>query len=217
MTRGDLRTRILETLNESASAPVFWSETEINDLIAEAMEVVCEESQAIKRTVFVPLRPGTAYYSLRGLGPTIMAPWRIWLHTQDRRLDAVSMSQLDREHEIWPTVTGEPWYWFPVSWDLFGIWPSSSEGGGVLRLECLAWPAALQDDDEEPELLAADHDALVLYAVSEGAAKRWDVATALAAWSMFLKAAGASTERSGVGRAQSRAFHRAQTVAARDG
>ena len=210
MTRGELRTRILETLNEPASAPVFWSAAEINALIDEGMEVICEEAQAIKRTVFVPLRPGTAYYSLRSLGPNIMAPWRLWLHTQERRLTVMSMSELDRQHETWPTVTGEPWHWFPVSWDLFGLWPAPSAGGGVLRVDCLAWPRALQDDDEEPELLAADHDALTLYAVSEGSAKRWDVATMLSAWSLFLKAAGASTARSGVGRAQSRAFQRAE-------
>lgn len=214
MTRGDLRSRILETLNESASTPVFWSESEINDLIDEGAEVICEESQAIKRTVFVPLRPGTAYYSLSALGPNIMAPYRIWHHAQDRRLDAKGMSQLDLEHETWSTVTGDPWYWFPVSWDLFGIWPASSQGGGVLRVDCLAWPAALQDDDEEPEFLAADHDALVLYAVAEGSAKRWDVPTAISAWSLFMKAAGASTQRSGVGRAQSRSFRRAQAQTA---
>ncbi len=217
MNRAELRTRILESLNEPASAPVFWSDDEINALIDEGMEVICEESQAIKRTVFLPLRPGTTYYSLRSLGPNIMAPYRIWLHTQDRRLEAASLSQLDREHETWPTVTGEPWWWFPISWDLFGIWPSTSEGGGVLRLDCLAWPAAIQDDDEEPELLMADHEALVLYGVAEGSAKRWDVPTALSAWSLFTKAAGMSTDRSGVGRAQSRSFQRAQAMTSKEG
>lgn len=212
MNRAALRARILETLNESSSAPVFFSAAEINALIDEAAEVLCEESQAVKRTVFVPLRDGTAYYSLSGLGPDIMAPWRLWLHSQDRRLEATSMSALDREHETWPTVTGDPWRWFPVSWDQFGVWPSPTAGGGILRVDCLAWPRALQDDGDEPELLAADHDALTLYAVSEGAAKRWDVATMLSAWSLFLKAAGASGHRSGVGRVQSRAFRREESA-----
>lgn len=120
------------------------------------------------------------------------------------------MGALDREHETWATVTGEPWRWFPVSWDLFGIWPKPVAGGGVLRVDCLAWPRALQDDTDEPELLASDHDALTLYAVSEGAAKRWDVGTMLSAWSLFMKAAGASTDRSGVGRVQARPFQRAE-------
>ncbi len=208
MIRSAIRARILETLNESTDAPVFWTASEINDLIDEAAEVICEESRAIKRSVLVTLRPGTAYYSLRGLGPSIMAPWRIWLTSQQRRLDVTSMPELDRQHETWPTVTGEPQYWFPVSWDLFGVWPKPSTGGGVLRLDCFAWPRALQDDDEEPELLAADHDALILYAVAEGSAKRWDVATTLSAWSLFLKAAGGSTARSGVGPMQARAFGR---------
>ena len=206
MTRGQLRTRILETLNESATAPVFWTAAEINALIDEATEVVCEESQAIKRTVFVPLRPGTAYYSLRGLGAGIMAPWRLYLHAQDRRLTAVSMSELDLQHETWPTVTGDPWHWFPLSWDTFGVWPSPTTGGGVLRVDCLASQRTLLDDADEPELLAADHDALTLYGVYEGAAKRWDAATALNTFSLFMQRVGKSADRSGVGRVQARDF-----------
>ena len=208
MNRGALRARILETLNENPDEPVFWSEDEINALIDEGAEVICEESRAIKRSVLIPLRPGTAYYSLRGLGVNVMAPWRIWLQSQERRLEVISMSELDKEHPTWPTVTGDPWYWFPVSWDLFGVYPAPTTGGGVLRVDCYAWPKALQDDDEEPELLAADHDALTLYAVADGSAKRWDVATMLSAWSLFMKAAGSSTSRSGVGPAQSRSFQR---------
>ena len=208
MNRGALRARILETLNENPDEPVFWSEDEINALIDEGAEVICEESRAIKRSVLIPLRPGTAYYSLRGLGVNVMAPWRIWLQSQERRLEVISMSELDKEHPTWPTVTGDPWYWFPVSWDLFGVYPAPTTGGGVLRVDCYAWPKALQDDDEEPELLAADHDALTLYAVADGSAKRWDVATMLSAWALFMKAAGRSTDRSGVGRMQASAFQR---------
>jgi len=42
MNRAALRTRILESLNESATAPVFWAATEIDALIDEAAEVVAE-------------------------------------------------------------------------------------------------------------------------------------------------------------------------------
>lgn len=206
MNRGLLRTRILETLNESADAPVFWSETEVNDLIDEAAEVVCEESPAIKRTVFIPIRPGHGYYRLSALGATMMAPWRIYHHTRDQRLGVVSMSELDERHQTWPTVTGDPWHWFPVSWDVFGIWPRPATGGGVLRVDCLAWPRPLDDDSDEPELLGADHDALVLYGVYEGQCKRWDALSAVQTWSLFMQRVGKSADRSGVGRVQSRAF-----------
>jgi hypothetical protein len=206
VTRAALRTRILESLNESATAPVFFSAAEINAVIDEAAEVLCEESRAIKRTVYVPLRPGSAYYSLRGLGAEIMAPWRIWLHSGNRRLTAVSMRELDDRHQTWPTVTGDPWHWFPVSWDQFGIWPRSSVGGGLLRLDCLAWPRALQDDDDEPELLLADHDAITLYGLYDGSAKRWDAMTVVQAWSLFMARTGKSVDRTGIGRMQSRDF-----------
>ena len=205
MTRGDLRTRILELLNESASDPVFFSASEINDVIDEAMEVICEEAEAVKRTVFVPLLPGTAYYSLRGLGPDLMAPWRIWLQSQERRLTTATMNELDEQHPTWPTVTGDPWHWFPVSWDLFGIWPKPTSGGGVLRVDALAWPRALLHDGDQPELLDGDHEALAVYGLYDGSAKRWDFEMMLQAWSLFVGKAGIARGRHGKAM-QARAF-----------
>jgi hypothetical protein len=206
MTRSELRARVLTLLNESSSAPVFYSAAELNQVLDEAAEVVVEESQAIKRTVFVSLLDGTAYYSLRALGATLMAPWRIWAQGTGRRLTAVTMAQLDAEHATWPTVTGSPTAWFPVSWDLFGIFPRPAAGGGVLRIDALAWPRALAQDDDEPELLDGDHEALVLYGAYDGAAKRWDAAIMLQAWSLFRGRWDKARARAGAAGLQARTF-----------
>lgn len=206
MTRGEIRARILHNLNEDPDSPVFRTAAEINAVIDEAAEVLAEEAGAIKRTYMLALQPGTAYYSLRALGPLVMAPYRLWLPSHNRRLDAVSMSDLDARHETWPTVTGDPTCWFPVSWETFGVYPRPSTGGGVLRVDTLDWPRALVDDDDEPEFLEGDHDALTLYGTYDSAATRWDAPTMLQAWSGFLKGWAGSQERSGVGRVQARAF-----------
>lgn len=196
----------MSALNEDPDDPIFWSAAEINAVIDEGAEVLCEEAGAVKRTHFLPMLPGCTYYSLQALGPRVMAPWRIWNHTRNRRLEPVSMTDLDQRIIVWNTVTGDPWHWFPVSWDTFGLFPHPSAGGGILRVDTLEWPRALQDDDDEPELMAGDADALVAYGLADGSAKQWDPSTLVLAWSLFMQRITGAADRVGAGAAQSRAW-----------
>ena len=202
MTRAEIRQRILDGANEPDAA--FVTAAQVDALIGEAAEVVAEESGAIKRSHLLALQPGVRLYSLRALSPDAMSPYRLWLVGEERRLEARSMAALDQEHERWPTVTGQPWYWYPVSWDLFGLWPAPTEGGGLLRVDTLEWPRALLDDDDAPESMEAEHDALVAYGVYDVLAKRWDAKGMLEAWSAFLRRWSDARSRSGVKRVQAR-------------
>lgn len=209
MTRSEIRQRILESLNESATSPVFWSTTQIDGLIDEGQEILAEEAGAIKRTAFQALKDGTTYYYTRGIAPDIMAPYRIWLTHLGRRLTTVSLSELDKRNERWVDVNGEPEYWFPVSWDLFGIYPHPATGGGVMRMDYLAWPRSLLDDSDEPEYRRADHDALVLYGIYDGLMKRWDVAKATEMFNLFMERWAMAQARAGIREVQSREFQSA--------
>lgn len=211
MIRSEIRARILHGLNEDPAAPVFFSTAEINGVIDEAAEVLAEEALAVRRTTFLPLIEGTGYYALQSIAPDVMWPYRIWNVARTERLQAVSIAQLDARHALWDTVTGVPEVWFPVSWDLFGLWPRPVQGGGVLRVDYYAWPRALGDDADRPEFLDPEQDALVLYGIYDGAAKRWDDATALAAWGQFQRAIPGARNRVGVGRASARAFQQPMT------
>jgi len=200
VTRAEIRARILHGLNESATAPVFFSTTEIDGVIDEAAEVLAEEVSAIPRSVMLPLQDGGMFYSLRAVAPDVMAITRVWDETQQRRLDQTTMDQLDAQHQTWPIVTGEPRQWFPVSWDLFGVWPGLATGGSLLRVDYLAWPRALLHDDDSPEFLDADHEALVVYGQYDGAMKRWDALTGLTAWNLFLTGWAGARDRHGMDR-----------------
>lgn len=208
MTRDDLTRRILTALNDEVDDPVFWSQAEIHDLLAEAMEVVAEEAPSLKRTFLVPRRPGWMLYTLPGIGERIMAPYRLWLPDRQERLDAVSLSELDARHEEWMTVSGEPRWWAPVSWDQFVIWPIPAAGGNWLQIDCYVWPDPLQDGEDEPELHEADHEGLVLYAEHEGHLKQWDIARASDLFQQFIQRWGAARYRAQVGQVQSRLWQR---------
>lgn len=206
MTRGEIRARILTALNEDPDTPIFWTAAEVNAIIDEGAEVMCEEAGAVKRTHFLPLLPGATYYSLQAISPRAQSPWRLWLHHENRRLEPVSMADLDQRIIVWNTVTGDPWHWFPVSWDVFGLFPHPSAGGGILRVDTLEWPRALQDDDDEPELIAGDADALVTYGLADGSAKRWDPQMMVMAWTLFMQRMTGAVDRHGAAPMQSRAW-----------
>jgi len=208
MKRSEIRTRILESLNESASSPVFFSTAQIDAVIDEAQEVLSEEAQAVKRTAYQALKDGSTYYYTRSIASDVMAPYRIWLTHLDRRLTAVSLRELDVRHEHWIDVTGDPEVWFSVSWDLFGIWPHPSTGGGIMRVDYLAWPRSLQDDEDEPEIRRADHDALVLYGIYDGLMKSWSWQRATEIFGLFMERWSDARARAGIKEAQARTFQR---------
>lgn len=179
MTRQEIRDRILVTLNDSTTAPVFWSLQEVNDLITEAQEVLAEEARALRRTAYIPRTPHGQFYTIHGIADDVMVPFRLWLPDKEHRLRPLTMGRIDKQRQRWLDVTGnQAEYWFPVSWDAFGIYPPPTTGGGYLQVDYLAWPPAMLDDDEEPQSPEPDHDMLVLYGVYMGLIRQWDIVRA---------------------------------------
>lgn len=208
MTREEMRTRILDGLNDPSGR--FVSSAQVSQVLEEAQDILSEELQAIKRTVYVPLKAGVGWYALHGLGDDVMTPWRIWTPTQNRRLIATTMQRLDAYDEVWLSTSGDPEYWYPLSWDWFGVYPKAASGGGTLRVDYLAWPQALLDDADEPEFPVRDHDSLVLYGIYDGLLKRWDFENAMILWSLFVQAMGQGQGRT-ASRALSRTFQQNQS------
>lgn len=63
MTRGEIKTRFLRQINDTPSAPVFFTEAQANLLANEGLEVLAEATRAIKRSALFAKRPGTTYYT----------------------------------------------------------------------------------------------------------------------------------------------------------
>ena len=208
MNRSEIRDRILAALNESTSSPVFFSTTQLDSVIQEASEVLAEEARCIRRNVYFARQPGTTYYSTRVIATDVMAITRLWLSDLDRRLVAVSIAELDAHHETWQTVTGDPEYWFPVSWDTFGVYPHTATGSGLFKADYLAWPRELLDDEDESEFRLADQDSLVMYGVYDGLMKQWNHQRASQIFARFIEQWETGRARNGIREAQARTFQR---------
>jgi hypothetical protein len=210
MTREEIRTRVLTALNDSSTDPAFWSLEEMNHLLDEAQEVLSEEVEAFSRTLYVPLRPGVGLYTLLGVDPLgrVQTPWRLWSRNRQHRLWSLSLPELDGHYERWQTVAGDPEWWYPFSWDCFGVWPVPAATGGILEVDCFVWPDPLQEDTDEPECPDPDHDVLVSHMEIEGQVKQWDVARALELMLPLMGRWKDSQARSGLKQVQERYFAR---------
>jgi hypothetical protein len=207
MNRNEIKARIRDQIDDHSEAGVFFTDDQLNDLVDEAQEILTAETKNIHRTVFVPLRPSSQFLYLPALAPDIMQVVRVFSQTLNVRLETTSIDNLSSYHQRWPTVTGDPEFWFTVSWDIIGLFPRPT-AGGLLRFDYLAWPRALNDDNDSPEIMIASHDVLALIGQYFGELKKWN---ALSATNAFSKIKGTSTladGRSNLGKIVHRHFDR---------
>lgn len=205
MNRGELRTRMLYALNDDPVSPVFFEASLLNEGIEDAVNVLAETGLAFRAIHQIPRRAGAMLYHIAGVGSNIQVPWRIWLPDLKRRLDPVEITDLDARHELWMTVVGDPYYWFPVDWRTFGIWPIPTVGGGIMEVDCYQWPTPLLDDgDDVTQMSLADHEMLVLYNEAEGYLRQWDTDRAMDLWQAFIARLPGATAGVGIRRGDSR-------------
>lgn len=218
-TRGTLIDRVLTALNDQPVGPVFWTRQQMADVLQDGAEVMAEELASIKRTAFVTLGPGKLYYRTRGIAPDFRVPYRLWLSSNNRKLIPVTVEQLDGYHMQWSTVPGDPEYWAPMGYDWFTIFPHPAQGGGVLRIDYLAWPREMTGDDDRPEFPEADHETITLYGLYDGLLKRWAAPEAVTIFAQFMDKLAVGKPRSGVNQLNGRTWQRqsAESVGLRNG
>ena len=211
MTRSEIQARILESIGDDPDLLVFFSQVQLNELVDEAMEVLVEDVRAVRRSALIPLKQGVGFIYTPAIDPDFMAPLRIWNHANQQRLTCLSMTELDAINIRWQQTTATPELWFPVAWDLFGIYPRPASAEGVLRVDYLAWPRSLMDDADRPEIPEATQDALVLYGQYMGCLKKWDAQAAAVPLKALQLHKTVAAARSGISRISVRSFQRPYT------
>jgi hypothetical protein len=208
MTREEIRKRILFLLNEDVDTPVFFTEAQANTVISEAFEIIAEEVTDLRKEAFITIRPGRYLYTLADIGPDVMTPFRVWSETDERRLDVITMTQLDDFRERWLEVTSDrPEWWYPFSHDTFGIFPSPTLGGGILRVDYLAWPTALVDDNDRPVFKENEQDLAILYGLYDGLIRQWEHERAVDVFVQFINSFRDSKFKNATRRFQHQFFH----------
>lgn len=203
MNRGELRKRIHYFLNEDPDDPTFYTTSDANTAIQEAMEIIAEEVHTLRQQSIVVTKPGRHWYSIHEVSDVCMSPMRIWSDGTGQRLWPLTMPQLENHYAEWLTVTSDtPQWWYPVSLDTFGIWPGASTGGTVLRVDYVAWPETLAEDTDEPIFDEVTQDLIILYGEYDGLIRQWEMERAT---DIFMKFASFYLDRKY--RSETRRFH----------
>lgn len=181
-TFAELKTDVFRRLNESPSAPVYWSEADVEaainegyDCLADATEA-CETSTSITWTAALhqdlwDTCDGTTAAEL-------LRPIRIQNDTTGQWLTPISVRELDRRYSRWRTVSGQPSYCVMRGLRYLDLHPYPS-AAGTATMHYAAWPTALSADDDTPSLPQAFHPALVSYALYDLYAQEGETQKAL--------------------------------------
>jgi hypothetical protein len=184
-----MREKILYLLNENVTSPSFLTINQTNDVIQEAMELISEEIKALRQQATLITVPGRFWYTTYEISDTCMSPIRIFSYSNEQRLIPLVMEEVDHHYTNWMSVQSEsPQWWYPISFDTFGIWPGPSVGGATLQIDYLAWPETLYDDNDEPILREIEQDLIVLYGQYDGLIRQWDVERAFDIFNKFSTA-----------------------------
>jgi hypothetical protein len=186
LNRSELRERILHLVNESIASPIFYTSAQVNSVIQEALEIISEEITTLRKQAFLVTEPGRHWYTTYEISETCISPFRIWSDATSQRLIPLTFDEVDDHYTQWQAVSSDaPQWWYPVSFDMFGIWPGPSSGGQLLRVDYVAWPDALDHDADEPIIREIEQDLLILYGQYDGMLRQWETARAMELFNRF--------------------------------
>ena len=193
MTLADLRTRVLERIQENASSPGRWPAARIDKYLNEGVRLMAVRSGALIGTATIEAVAEQLRYELPRDCVQVMGIVR---RSPREVVDPVGVRELDATHPAWQTINGSRFEWYFVFGvqDIFLV-PALSSGGEVYDLTYRQDPgdSSLVDDTDEPPLPRRYHEALINYAISRALminANEKRLETATNAMQMFATAIG---------------------------
>jgi hypothetical protein len=171
-TRAQIRAKIQAKLDSSP----FWTATEINDAVNEAMQVYGLMTGLWKvRTTAVTVASDNRIQ----LDPAYLRPFRITV--AGAPLMQATLTDLDNARPNWenesttsggdvPTTVRA---WIPTNWTIqsgspkaeFAIWPTDDAGGTTLTIDAYATPPVLANDSDVMDIDDADLEAVMAKAL----------------------------------------------------
>lgn len=197
MNLGQLRTNVLRRLHEASTAPVFWSEDDVDEAINEGYEELADAAEFHESHLTIKKLSERTYYDMRAIPQRkFLRPSRCFNPQTNKWLDPISLNDLDlRTYRRWEEIAiGEPESQFMRGLWWFGVFPQASEDGVFLRLYYIGLPDPLEEDWDEPEFAKEFHPALEEYALYDLLSQDGETQLALERWKEFLGYQAALTD-----------------------
>jgi len=183
---------VLELIGENVDSPDVFLDTDsgmepIRDSINDAIEEITLFSGAFKGQYYIALREARTFYRL-----VEHIAWitDVWLVSQRRRLDQTSLIKLINFNPRWLYNTGSPWTYFPLGFNILGVYPKPATDTDLLEITAVMIPLRYTKDTDRVKLRKNWEWAAAHYAVGEFYASRGDSKSAVLHHNKYLKRAG---------------------------
>ena len=158
-----LKSRVLQKLNESVSAPQFWSIDNIGSFLNEGYEDLILTTKILESSATLSTVADTFIYSLADNCLEII---RMYYETTDRIIRPMSWEQLQAIDRWWvDTANTYPRYHIPLSSQNVFLYPNVSDSeSSCITYWFKAIAQEMSADEDVPDTRDTFHDALVDFA-----------------------------------------------------
>ena len=187
MTFAQLKTATFRRLAESSTAPVFWTEDDVETALNDGYAELSDATGWYELTRTLDLLNDRPWYDLRDiLGSRFLAVGPTFNDTTQRWLTPTAVRDLDGHDRKWESNQGQPQRVMTHALWWLGFWPRVQEDAGTLTQYFTALPDALDDDSDVPGFPSLYHTGIVDYALTDLWAQDGETARALTAWASYL-------------------------------
>ena len=173
MNRGQIRTRVLQSLREDAAPLRRFSDAELNLYIDDAYVDIAERTGVVVRTENIPVAQGQHFVALPS---DCLFPLAVKDNAQDWPIDPTTWLWIDSVDKKWIRRSrSRPWAY--SSWGLTHIllYPAYNVPGTInMMMAVIPDSPALPVDSAIPDIPEEYHQALVHYAHSQALMKDAD-------------------------------------------
>lgn len=198
MTFAEIKTEVFRRLNESASAPVFWSDDDVSEAILDGYAEISDATEWYERWSVITILAEQPYYDLRTVLPYgVLSVGAAFNEDTNRWLIPTRPAELDAGDSRWERRVGMPDRLMLRSPWFLGYWPISAAAGTTIKqfYTCLplapsSYPVAdlwATVVESEPGFYPELHYGLVEYALSDLWAQDAETTLATQAWSAYLQ------------------------------
>lgn len=159
MQLSDLRTRVLQRI-EVDPTDALW-QFAATAALNEGQRIFAFLTLCLEVTRMLPLTSGVSFYNLLATWADFIVPLRVKLAT---KLRAESLFEMAMADPSFLSTTGTPTRYGCIGADL--LYLNKRPGAGLtLSVTFARMPALLALDTDVPDILEADHEALIAYAI----------------------------------------------------
>lgn len=187
MTLAELKAEVFRRLEESSTAPVFWTAADVELALNDGLVEISDATEWCEDILTVDLLRQRPYYDMRYMTRRPVLRLGAAFNEQTSRwLTPVVPTDLDAGYRQWEITQGEPTHQMVRGLWFLGYWPLAPADAGTVRQHYTTLPPRLLVDTDEPAFPETVHYGLVEYALADLWAQDAEASKASAAWQTYV-------------------------------